>query len=46
MCHSFSQAAENSAGIGNPKNVYMLKANNKDTRKKCGICSKLIKKSP
>ena len=29
-----------------PTNFYLFKVNNKNTRKKCGICSKLTIKTP
>ena len=29
------------AGISNPAGIYLLKANNKNTRTRCEICSKL-----
>ena len=32
--------------ICDPANKYMLKANNRNTRKRCEICSKLTTKTP
>ena len=29
-----------------PANVYLFKVNNRNTRKRCGICSKLTIKAP
>ena len=29
-----------------PANIYLFKVNNKDTRKRCKICSKLTIKTP
>ena len=30
----------------NPGNIYLFKVNNKNTRKRCEICSKLTTKTP
>ena len=30
----------------NPANIYLLKVNNSNTRKRCEICSKLTIKTP
>ena len=30
----------------NPANIYLLKVNNRNTRRKCEICSKLTIKTP
>ena len=37
-CHSFNQAI--------PANIYLFKVNNRNTRKRCEICSKLTIKTP
>ena len=29
-----------------PPNIYLFKVNNRNTRKRCGICSKLTTKAP
>ena len=32
--------------IGLPTNIYLFKVNNRNTRKRCEICSKLTTKTP
>ena len=32
--------------VNNPANIYLFKVNNKNTRERCEICSKLTIKTP
>ena len=32
--------------INSPVNIYLFKVKNRNTRKRCGICSKLMIKTP
>ena len=34
------------AEIADPAGIYLLKVNNRDTRPRCEICSKLTRKTP
>ena len=42
----FSSGFQNQLEVSNLENIHMFKVNNRNTRKKCGICSKLTTKAP
>ena len=45
MVKSVNQSVRKNA-ITNPVGIYMLKVNNRNTRARCEICSKLTMKTP
>ena len=44
-CSEMGEIVEKS-DFHNPDNIYVLKVNNRNTRKRCEICSKLTIKTP
>ena len=43
---TFTKKQENSSDKTNPANMYLFKTNNRNTRKRCDLYSKLITKTP
>ena len=46
MCHLLSEKSLINASTSNPANIYLFQVNNRNTKKRCEICTKLTIKAP